>query len=111
MNDSMWKPTQAFLDWLDTLPPTQKVMARRAAQVKAERADNEQKRLDDIIAKRERIAADKAAKKAANWQTKRGRKAKTQEVYPNSRVHLMEDDEDDHGKRKPASANEHTPVE
>ena len=96
MSHDPFAPTPAFLEWLDSLPPTPKVILRRKVEAKEDRAEKAEKREADIIAVQQRIAAEKAAKKlAGDGRTKRGRKAKVQEVYPNSRVHLMEDSDEE----------------
>lgn len=111
MNDERWQPSKSFLEWLDALPPTKKVMDRRAIEHKAERQRIAAERDAAIIAERQRILD--AKKLAGDGRTKRVRQAKEQAMHPNSRIHLMEDDEEDnrYGKRKPAAEIEHPPVE
>ncbi len=114
-NEAMWGPSKAFLEWLDELPPTKKVMERRAVELKDDRHERAAARGAAIIARREGIIAARAARKAnTDPLKKRGRKAKVQETYPNSRVHLMEDNDDedeDDGQREPATKDQHAPLE
>ncbi len=94
MSHDPWAPSPAFLEWLDSLPPTPRHAARLAQQAEVARKAEAAAQHAAIILERQRIAAAKVAEKVESSRAnKRGRQKRQQAMYPNSRVHLMEDDD------------------